>query len=230
MQARRIEIHGIPSIVWGEPSSKAYVYVHGKMANKECAAQFAQLAENKGYQTLSFDLPEHGERCDPRYRCDVWNGMTDLSHIAQYAFSQWSDLSLFACSLGAYFCLNTYAAKPFEKCLFQSPIVDMKYLIEQMFQWFNVDEEKLRIAKEIPTPVDPLRWDYYQYVLAHPIQQWNIPTAILYGGKDNLQSAEVLQSFANAHSCQLTISANSEHPFMQPEDAPILTQWLKDQL
>jgi hypothetical protein len=77
-------------------------------------------------------------------------------------------VSLFACSLGAYFSLNTYADKCFEKCLFQSPIVDMKWLVEHMMLWSNVSEEQLKAEQEIETAVDTLRWDYYQYIISHP--------------------------------------------------------------
>ena len=40
---------------------KVYIHVHGKMSRKEYAEAFAEIAEKKGYQTISFDLPEHGE-------------------------------------------------------------------------------------------------------------------------------------------------------------------------
>ena len=79
---------------------------------------------------------------------------------------------------------------PFEKALFQSPIVDMKRLVKNMMLWSGVTEAELESKKEIPSPVDTLRWDYYQYIISHPITQWSIPTAILYGGKDNLSRKE----------------------------------------
>ena len=228
MKFQRIKINAIPAIIWGEKSDKVYIHVHGKMSCKEHAENFAEIAEKKGYQTLSFDLPEHGERKEVNYRCDIWNGMHDLTVIGDYAFLMWKEVSLFACSLGAYFSLNTYAGRKFMNCLFQSPVLDMEYLIQQMFSWFNVTEEKLCIDKEIPTPVDLLRWDYYQYVKNHPIEKWNIPTSILYGGKDNLQSIEVIQKFVKAHSCKLTISQSSEHSFMQEEDIKIVRTWLEE--
>lgn len=68
-------IDGIPAILWGKTSEKIYIHVHEKMSRKEYAEQFPLSAENKSFQTLSFDLPEHGERTDNTYRCDVWNGM-----------------------------------------------------------------------------------------------------------------------------------------------------------
>lgn len=153
--------------------------------------------------------------------------MRDLSIIADYAFTHWKNISLFACSLGAYFNLNTYTERNFKKCLFLSPVLDMEYLINQMFIWFDVTKEKLRIEKEIPNSIDTLRWDYYQYVKKHPIQKWNIPTSILYGRKDNLQSIDVIQAFVKAYNCKLTISQTSEHPFMTNEDIKIVHEWLE---
>ena len=228
MKVQSIKINNIPTIIWGEKSDKVYIHVHGKMSCKEYADNFAEIAKKKGYQTLSFDLPEHGERKDSNYRCDIWNGMHDLTVISDYAFSMWSDVSLFACSLGAYFSLNAYADRNFRNCLFQSPVLNMEYLIRQMFCCFNETEEKLYTESEIPTPVDLLRWDYYQYVKEHPIEKWNIPTSILYGGKDNLQSEEVIQKFVKANDCKLTISQNSEHPFMQKEDIKTVRTWLEE--
>lgn len=150
----------IPAILWGEDSNKVYVHVHGKMSRKEYAESFAAIAETKGYQTLSFDLPEHGERTDPK-RCDVWSGVSDLRTISDYAFANWERVRLCACSIGAYFSLNAYNAMPFEKALFQSPIVDMERLVKNMMLWSGVTEAELESKKEIPSPVDTLRWDYY---------------------------------------------------------------------
>ena len=215
----------IPSILWGEESNKVYVHVHGKMSRKEYAESFAAIAETKGYQTLSFDLPEHGERTDSK-RCDVWDGVSDLRTISDYAFANWEQVSLYACSIGAYFSLNAYNTMPFEKALFQSPIVDMERLIKNMMLWSGVTEAELESKKEIPSPVDTLRWDYYQYIISHPITQWNIPTAILYGGKDNLQPEESVRAFAEKFDCSLTVSENSEHPFMAQSDALIVENWL----
>jgi pimeloyl-ACP methyl ester carboxylesterase len=106
----------------------------------------------------------------------------------------------------------------------------MEYMIRQMFKLYDVSEERLRLEKEISTPFDTLRWDYFQYVLEHPIKNWNIPTSILYGGKDNLQPIKIIQAFADEHHCKLTVSENSEHPFMQPEDVKIVAKWFEDNL
>ena len=227
MQTESFRLGNIPCILWGEPKEKIYIHVHGKQSRKEYAEHFAAIAESKGYQTLSFDLPEHGERVGGSMRCDVWNGVRDLDTIADYASSRWNSVSLFACSLGAYFSLNAYADRKLEKCLFQSPIVDMEWLVKHMMLWSGVSETELREKKEIPTEIEPLRWDYYRYILENPVERWLFPTFVLYGGKDNLQPPSSLQSFCDKFGAALSVSENSEHPFMGKDDFAIVDGWLR---
>lgn len=135
MKKEKLYIESIPAVVWGEESDKAYIYVHGKMSDKESAFLFAKTADRGGYQTISFDLPEHGERKGREYKCDIINGIADLTQIGNYAFNRWKKMSLFGCSIGAFFSLHAYRDLSFENCLFQSPIVNMEYLIKQMLLW-----------------------------------------------------------------------------------------------
>ncbi len=230
MNAERIRIDGIPALVWGAPSDAVWVYVHGKMASKESARSFAGIAEESGFQTISFDLPEHGERAGEPARCDIWNGTADLRRVGEYARARWPRLRLYGCSLGAFFSLHACRDWPLEKCLFQSPIVDMEYLVRQMFGGFGVPEAQLRRRGEIPTPVDTLSWPYLEYVRAHPIEAWPAPTAILYGGRDAMQSRALMEDFARRFGCALTVSEDSEHPFMGEGDSAIVERWLRESM
>ncbi len=230
MRIEKCFIGGIPAVIWGEPSEKVYLFVHGKLSSKDAAAVFAQIAQEKGIQTLSFDLPQHGDRAQEPERCDIWNGIRDLTVMCDAAFARWQQVSLFGCSLGAYFSLNVCQNYPFRRCLFQSPIVDMEYLIRQMMVWFHVSPERLEQEREVETPIDTMSWNYFQYVLSHPVTRWDIPTAILYGGKDNLQSRKVMKHFAERFGCRLTVSEFSEHPFMEPSDYFIVEDWMRRNL
>lgn len=229
MKAEKIKVGKIPAIVWGEESDRAYIFVHGKESKKEYAAPFAALAEEKGYQVISFDLPEHGERTDGE-RCDVWCGKRDIEEIYDYSKSRWSHLSLFACSIGAYFSLNALDEKKIEKALFQSPIVDLRSLTEDMMLWFGVSKERLEKEKEIETPIDVLRLDYYNYIVSHPIEKWSVPTAVLYGGRDNLQTREVVSRFCERFCARLTVEEDCEHPFMAEGDEKILEKWYRENI
>ncbi|MFA9376008.1 MAG: PhzF family phenazine biosynthesis isomerase [Lachnotalea sp.] len=122
--------------------------------------------------------------------------------------------------------LHSYRDKHFENCLFQSPIVNMEYLMQQMYIWFHISEEQLRSQGEIETPIETMSWQYCVYVKEHPIDKWTTPTHILYGAKDNLQSRRVIDDFVSEFNCQLTVSETSEHPFMDEKDGIIVATWI----
>ena len=87
LESKRIKINNIPSIIWGEKSSKVFIAIHGNMSNKEdkVIEILANKVTNKGYQLISFDLPEHGERkIDTNYLCKVQNCVNDLKQIIEY--------------------------------------------------------------------------------------------------------------------------------------------------
>ena len=73
MKTQKLEISGIPALLYGEESRKVYLYVHGKMGCKEEALPFAELACPAGYQVLAVDLPEHESAgAAPRSCCRGW--------------------------------------------------------------------------------------------------------------------------------------------------------------
>lgn len=226
----KMKIGNIPAVVWGDEAPAVYLYVHGKMASKESARPFAQIAAEKGVQTLSFDLPRHGERKDEETACDVWNGIQDLTAVADYARQNWQNINLFACSIGAFFSLHAYKNLPLGKCLFQSPIVDMEHLIGKMMAWFGVTQAELEEKSKIETPVETLDWEYYCYVKDNPVAVWTAPTKILYASEDNLQDRNVMESFAQKHGCELTVAEGSEHSFMQGDGPQIVEQWLRNSI
>ncbi|MBB2183705.1 alpha/beta hydrolase [Lachnospiraceae bacterium MD1] len=230
MRQERIDIDGIPAIIWGEKSSKIYIFVHGKMSCKEDAEGFSEVATAKGYQVLSFDLPEHGERKNiPDYQCHVWNGVHDLKCIGSYVQQRWDDISVIGSSLGAYFSLLAYNDYPLEKCLMISPILDMERLIRNMMKWFQISEETLKNQKEIPTPMgETLYWDYYCYVKENPIIKWDVPTSIIYGSEDNLTEREVVDAFTSKYHSNLTVLEGCEHYIHKPEYVAQLQKWIEE--
>lgn len=227
-RCEHVNLAGIPALVWGERTGRAFLHVHGKCSCKEYAADFAAAAEAHGWQTVSFDLPGHGERAD--IPCDVWHGVADVAAMAEAVRSRWPRMALFACSLGAYFSLRALADKPPEGCLLQSPILDMGWLIERMMAQAGVTEAQLARAGRIDTPIDTLDWDYRQEVLAHPITRWEAPTAILRAERDQLQSLAVTEAFARRFGCRLDVAPGCDHPFMAPGDGAVVRAWLEARL
>lgn len=57
----------------------------------------AEKVVSRGYQLLSFDLPEHGERKDDTiYLCKVQNCVKDLKKIIEYAKKNYEEINLWA--------------------------------------------------------------------------------------------------------------------------------------
>ena len=230
MKTKHIMINNIPSTIWGENSNKVYIAVHGNMSHKE--DEVIKILSSKvceiGYQVLSFDLPEHGDRkSDVSYLCDVKNCVSDLETIIKYAKTNYSEINLFACSMGAYFSLLSYKDEIIKNSIFLSPIVNMKILIENLMKVSNVNYEKLKQEKIIKTNFgQDLIFEYYEYVKNHPIEKWNSNTKILYGENDNLQSENLIKDFSKNFNCKLSIMKNGEHFFHTKEQLEFYKNWL----
>ena len=108
----------------GGKSSKVFIAVHGNMSNKEdkVIKILAEKVVEKGYQVLSFDLPEYGERkSHQEYLCKVQNCVNDLKQIIEYAKVSYDEINLWACSMGAYFSLLAFKDENIKVSLFLSP-------------------------------------------------------------------------------------------------------------
>ncbi|MDR0293772.1 MAG: alpha/beta hydrolase [Oscillospiraceae bacterium] len=227
MKKEVFRIENIPAILWGEASDRIYLAVHSKMSDKYEARGLAEKAAQRGFQTISFDLPEHGDRRDENYPCMVWNGVHDLKVIGDYVFSKWDTVCLYGSSLGAYFSLLAYKDLPLRKCVFLSPVLDMERVIRNMMAGVNISEHDLREKQEIPALMgETLYWDYYCYVRDHPIDKWNVPTSILYGSGDAITEYEVVRGFTKRFNCDLTVLEGSEHWFHTERQLRFLDTWL----
>ncbi len=234
MKKERIKINKIPSVIWGEKSQKAFIAIHGNMSNKEdeVIKILADEVVKKGYQVISFDLPEHGERKkDTKYLCKVQNCVNDLKQIMEYAKANYTEINVWACSMGAYFSLLAYIGEKISKCIFLSPVVNMRIIIENMMLWNNTTENELKEKQEIKTNFgQTLYWDYYVYVKENPITNWDTKTYILYGNKDNMQDENIIKKFSNNFNCELTILENGEHYFHTKEQLDYYRKWLSSKL
>ena len=151
MKKEFFKIINIPAVLWGETSEKIIIAVHGNMSHKEDIPIeiLAEIGNQKNYQILSFDLPEHVERKKENTLCKVQKCVKELSYIIEYAKFLWEDISIFGNSLGAYFSLLAFKDENISKAFFLSPVVDMKKIIKNMMIWFNVSEGKLKKEKII---------------------------------------------------------------------------------
>ncbi|PHV69489.1 alpha/beta hydrolase [Sporanaerobium hydrogeniformans] len=233
MLKKEIKVDYIPAILWGEDSEKLFIAVHGNMSSKS-DVPISILAEEVvplGYQVLSFDLPEHGNRKNEPTLCKVETCVGELAKIMNFASARAKEVSLFACSMGAYFSLLSYKESYLKQSLFLSPVVNMERIINNMMTWLNITEEQLNREQEIATPIgQTMYWDYYQYVKENPVVHWSSPTSILYGEKDELCELEYITAFVKTFNCQLEIVDGVAHYFHTSEQLMHYRKWLKEHL
>ena len=159
MKTERIQIGTIPSVLYGDPMERGYLFLHGQMGNKEEAEAFAQIVCPKGFQVLSIDLPGHGERQKQGEELAPWTAVPDIQTALNWAERRWKTASLRVNSIGAYFAMLAVEAP--SRALLVSPVLDMEGLILTMMAWAGVTEEQLREQGEIATSFgQTLSWKY----------------------------------------------------------------------
>ena len=224
----KLHIGDIPTIVYGEQSDKVFLFVHGKCGNKEEAADFAKIVCSYGYQVISIDLPESGERKD-KAKLVPWEVTIELGSVMTYIKERWQSISLRATSIGAWFSMLSFEDVDFKKCLLVSPMLDMVQLINNMMQWAGVSVQMLEKKQEIETEFgETLSCQYYNYANEHSHKPWKDCTYILYGTQDNMISQETVEAFANKYGCKLAIMENGEHWFHTEEQVSFMNEWTRN--
>ncbi|BEO89614.1 alpha/beta hydrolase [Fusobacterium nucleatum] len=194
----------------------AVIYIHGKYGTAEEAEyykKFFNKADIIGFEYTS-EYP--------------WDFQKEFSNFIDNIYTKYKKISIIANSIGAYFTMLSLTNKNIEKAFFISPIVDMEKLITDMMFLENITEKELYKKKKIKTSFgETLSWDYLTFVRKNPIE-WNVPTYILYGEKDNLTSYETILNFTNKSKANLTVMKDGEHWFHTDEQMKFLDNWIKN--
>ena len=195
-------------------NNKAVLYVHGKGGNAAKAAFYEAIFPE--CDVMGFD-----------YKAETpWESIGEFQAEAKRLLSEYDSVILVANSIGAYFSLLSLADMPIEKAYFISPIANMEKLILDMMQWAGVTEDEIKEKGVIATDFgEDLSWEYLTWVRSHPVS-WHIPTEILYGSEDNLQSMDTVKAFAAGCGAGLTVMEHGEHWFHTEEQLQFLREWL----
>ena len=189
------------------------IYIHGKGGN-------AQEAQN--YQRYFPETKIYGFNYKSNY---PWDAKEEFHKEVSKLSNDYNNIILIANSLGAYFSLVSGIDKFISKAFLISPIVDMERLILDMINWAGTTEAELEQKKTIPVDFgDDLSWEYLQYVRTNKIQ-WNVPTEVLYGNLDNLQSIETIKKFVHDTDANLTVMEGGEHWFHTEKQLKFLDEW-----
>lgn len=191
------------------------LYVHGKGGNAAEAAHYEPLFP--GVEVRGLD-----------YQAETpWEAVEEFQGAVEGILTEYEQIILVANSIGAFFAMQSLAGRKIEKAYFISPMVDLEALIVNMMAWADISEAELQEKGVIETSFgETLSYEYLLWVRQHPIQ-WEVPTEILYGGKDNLQAQAIISSFAQNIGAGLTIMEDGEHWFHTDEQMEFLDNWLR---
>lgn len=229
MELNKIWIDGIPAILWGTPSDKMILAAHGSHSSKidDCMWILAEKAIKRGYQVLSFDFPQHGERVYETNFIMPNECVKELMIMYRYAVQQSKKISLFGCSMGAYFELLAFADKEIDRVWFLSPVTDMERIIHNLMDYCQISEEEFKQKIFVRNDIEPLYFPYYEYVRSHPIKKWQHRTYILRGELDNMCEAAYVEDFVKRFGCELTVQENGEHWFHTKSQLEFFGSWLE---
>ena len=188
------------------------IYVHGKGGSAKEAKHYQPLFAES--DVIGFD-----------YKAETpWAAKPEFKAEINKLKSQYDEIILVAVSIGAYFSMNAGISNDINRAYFISPVVSMEKLITSMMLWAGVSEERLEQEGIIKTGFgDDLNWEYLQYVRSNPIS-WDVPTEIIYGSGDRLQSIETITAFAKTHGAGLAVLDGGEHWFHTDQQMKFLDE------
>lgn len=194
------------------------IYIHGRGGNPGESERFGQLFPGAKVVGLEYSANT------------PWEAAEEFpAKIAALAEGH-SRVTLIANSIGAYFAMSAGIGDKISRAFFISPVVDMEKLILDMLVWAGSSERELEEKKIIPVSFgDDLLWEYLRYVREHK-PAWKVPTGILYGSADNMQSLQTVKTFAGAAGAELTVMEGGEHWFHTPQQLAFLDGWLKNRI
>lgn len=198
-----------------ENKSTVILYVHGKGGSAD---------EAEHYKSLFPEMDVFGLN----YKTDSpWETNMEIEKCVENLKEKYARIILIANSIGAFYSMNADICKSIDHAFFISPMVDMETLISNMMVWANVSEDDLKREKVIKTDFgEDLSWEYLCYVKENPVK-WTVPTDILYGSADHLQSIESIRNFADRTGSSLTVLKDGEHWFHTEDQMKFLDEWIR---
>jgi hypothetical protein len=195
---------------------KGIIYIHGKGGAPEEAEHYKTIFPE--YEITGFDYKSQ----------TPWEAQIEFSRFFDSFKTEYDQVLIIANSIGAFFTMNALNDRKIEKAYFISPIVDMEKLIIDMMKLAGVTEQELMEKGKIETDFgETLSWEYLSWIRNHPVS-WPVPTAVLYGDKDNLQFFDTIKTFTDRIGAELTVMENGEHWFHTEEQMTFLDNWISN--
>ena len=194
---RKGKANGIPILIYGEESEKVVLVLHGRTGDKREANPFADTFAEAGYQVVSYDIFGAEGREMPETPGRIEDKTVEGNAV--------KDLQ----SVYGY-CRERW----------QQVVVFGHSMGSYLCQ--------MALQKEAPDRclfVSPI-YDGTWNTGILPVSEWHCPTAVLYGGKDQLQRRQPVEQFAQTFGASLTVIEESGHFFAQDGFGGDVLRWI----
>lgn len=199
---------------------KAMIYIHGRYETEQAAQKYKDNCQ--GYELYGFKYSDSENA--------PWLVDEHLKELYDSLRGEYEAVGVIGNSIGAYFAMYSLSGRDVEKALFISPLFDVEGNILSIMRYYGLTEAELKARGEVKTKYGRLlSWPYLEFVRKTKLS-WKVPTYILYGENDRLNSRESIERFAAEHSAELSVMPGGEHWFHTEEQLAFLNSWMKSVL
>lgn len=196
-------------------NKKVCVYIHSLNGSKDEAEVFSYLKDQ--YDVVGLDYKDG----------NPW----EISGILREEFKKLTDsykeIIVIANSIGAFYAYQYLSDFKIKKAFFISPIASMLQQIINLMLRYNITRDKFEEEKIIKLENgQTLSYDFYKEV-SNESDNWNVPTEILYGSRDDVVYIENITDFLGKHPLsRLTICEGAKHYFHTKKEKEFIKNWI----
>ena len=196
-------------------NKKVCVYIHGLNGSKDEAEDFSYLKVQ--YDVVGLDYKDG----------NPWEIAGILREEFKKITYSYKEIIVIANSIGAFYAYQYLSDFNIKKAFFISPIASMLQQIINLMLKYNITRDKFEEEKIIKLENgQTLSYDFYKEV-SNESDNWNVPTEILYGSRDDVVYIENIADFLAHHPhARLTIKQESEHYFHTPKEKEFIKEWI----
>ena len=196
--------------------NKVVIYIHGLKGSYKEAEDYSFLTD---YDVKGLDY-EDG---------NPWEVGPIIKEEFEKLIKSYEEVVVIANSIGAFYTYEYLCDYHIKHAFFISPLASMSKIIYDYIFSGQVSEQELK-DKGFVTADDGIviSYDFYKKYTENDYHgDWNVPTDILYGSRDELVYIENIVDYLAAHPySRLTIKQGAEHWFHTDEEKAFIKDWI----
>jgi len=194
---------------------KVAVYIHGLYGSHEEADDYSYLKNE--YDVVGLDYQDS----------NPWEVSDTIRNEFDKITKGYKEVIIIANSIGAFYAYEYLSDYDIKHAFFISPVTNMHQLILNIMSSNNISLERLKEEKIVKIDdKTTVSYEYLKYLEKHK-DNWETPTDILYGEKDNIVSINDISSFLASHgNARLTVKQGAEHYFHTNEEKQFIKKWI----